>query len=603
MSKVLYTFLKTWWGFQGPPITGREYKLPIIAHELYDTLRVPDDTTVILDEGDPDGYLLLDSVWQPICKYIGINPFLLGEFLINQRGLTYLDGFIPDTIKAFGGTHGEAIDTNGGLWYPDTSTSDNNIGFMYYANGYSTSQAGLGGTKYGQGYSVLANVIEPYQRDSAANNGVTYTFEIWRPEVIESGYINTQAFQTDDGKIRVGYLMINIWKLEDRYYYDIRLKSVNYSQGQTDIIINALNQEELEHVYNPENPLDNKQADGTEGGNGGFDNDSDPVDVPQLPSLDISDLGGINLYRVTAADVKALMMFLAANDPGNAIVKWFTNPIQGVVSLHVLPYPVEVVGSGAIMLLGTVVSGTAGYKIKQFQEWDLGAVTVPYGFGDNFLDYEPHSKISIYLPFIGIRQLDMDECVGKSIGVVYQFDNVSGACIAFIKIGSSVRYTFAGSCAIGIPISQTNWGQCYMAVATIAAGAITGGVSAAAGAMGGATSIGAVAGQTALGAGEGIAKASGLGAAIGKPTVSRSGAISGAASALGVSYPYLIIERVEKAKVSNPAPVIGLASGRTLPLSALSGFNIIEDIHLSGISATASELDEIERLLYQGVIF
>ena len=115
--------------------------------------------------------------------------------------------------------------------------------------------------------------------------------------------------------------------------------------------------------------------------------------------------------------------------------------------------------------------------------------------------------------------------------------------------------------------------------------------------------MGAVAGQAALGAGQGIATASGLGSAIGKPSVSRSGSISGAASALGVPYPYIIIERPTKASSANPAPVTGLISGRTLPLGSLSGYNIIESVHLSGVPATASELDEIERLLYQGVMF
>ena len=166
-----------------------------------------------------------------------------------------------------------------------------------------------------------------------------------------------------------------------------------------------------------------------------------------------------------------------------------------------------------------------------------------------------------------------------------------------------MRYTFSGSCAVGVPISQSNWGQTYMAAATIAAGAVSGGIGAAAGAMGSATSVGAVAGQAALGAGQGAATASGLGAAIGKPSVSRSGSISGAASALGVPYPYMIIERPEKAPAANPAPVTGLVSGRTLPLGSLSGYNIIEHVHLHGIAATGEELQEIERLLYEGVVF
>ena len=600
MSAVKYSFLKFWWGYAGPD-TGFMTEVPVIAHELYDRLDVPDGTTIIVNEGDTEGYNFLYSVTQPICKFLEFNPFKLGKFNINQRGIDYNNGLIPQTIEYFMGEYSEPTDKNGVYFYPDNSGY--NVGSARYAAGYSTSQAGLGSTRYGIGIPPFANVIEPYQRDSSTYNGITYTFEIWRPEVIETGYIDTQRFVTDDGLIRVGYVMINIWTLNDKWYYDIRLKSLDYSQDWTDTIIAAFNQEELPKIYDPANPFDNKQADGDEGGGASSDDGSDPVEIPDLPTLDVSDLGGINLYRVTAADVRALLAYLNSARPGDNILKWFTNPIQAIVSLHVVPYPVEVVGSDAIKVLGLSATGTAGYKIKQFQEWDLGGVRVPYGFDNTFLDYEPFTKVAIYLPFVGIRQLDTDEVMGQSLNVTYQFDNISGSCIAFITVNGAVRYTFSGSCAIGIPISQSNWGQTYMAAATIAAGGISGAVGAGAAAMGSATSMGAVAGQAALGAGQGIATASGLGSAIGKPSVSRSGSISGAASALGVPYPYLIIERPVKASSANPAPVTGLISGRTLPLASLSGYNIIESVHLSGVPATASELDEIERLLYQGVVF
>ena len=596
-----YTYLKVFWGFANG--VGVFYELPIIAdQELYNAQPAPTGTWTLYDEGDDEGYYSLDNLLAPVTKKLGFNPFMLAAFNINAAGVSYKNGFIPDVIHAFMGEVLEPTNRNGAFIYPDkdgTSFTGGN-----YAEGYSTNQAGLGATVYGGGaYDIpFINVMVPLTKFSS-NDGITYTFEFWPETVIEQGYFNTQHFNYDEGNIRSCQLRINIWLRNDRYFYEIYVRSFNYSANDTSKIRTALEGEETGHIYNPANPMDNKQQDGTEGGTGGFDDDSDPVDVPALPTLDISDLGGINLYRVTAGDVKTLMAYLNSATPGDAILKWFTNPIQAIVSLHVLPYPVSVIGSGAIKILGLEATGTAGYKIKQFQEWDLGGVHVDYGFGNNFLDYEPFTKCQIYLPFIGIRQLDMDEVAGSTVSVVYQFDNVSGACIAFITINGAVRYTFSGSCAIGIPISQSNWGQTYMAAATVAAGAITGGVSAGAGAMAGATSAGAVAGQAALGAGQGIATASGLGSSIGKPSLSRSGSISGAASALGVPYPYLIIERPEQAKVANPAPVIGLMSGRTLPLSSLSGYNIIENVHLHGIAATGEELQEIERLLYEGVVF
>lgn len=597
MSAVKYSFLNFWWGFAGPD-TGFMTEVPVIAHEFYERLGVPDDTTIIVEEGPTEGYDLLDSVFQPICKCLGFNPFKLGKFNINQRGIDYNNGMIPKVINAFMGEHLDPTTKSGEYFYPDNTGY--NVGAARYADGYSTSQAGLGSTQYGSGVIPFLNYIYPYQRDSSEYNGVTYIFEIWRPEVIETGYIDTQRFQTDNGLIRVGHVMVNIWLLNDKWHYDIRLKSLNYAQGITDTIIAAFNQEELPKVYDPANPFDNKQPDGDEGGGASSDDGSDPVDVPDLPSLDVSDLGGFNLFKVSPQDVKALFTYLNSHAPGEAILKWIQNPIQGIISLHVLPYPVNVPGGSgnSITILG-IDTGVAGYKVAPYQEWELGGVRVPYGFDNTFLDYEPYTKVAIYLPFIGIKELDSDEVIGQSVTVTYQFDNVSGACIAFVSINNAVRYSFTGSCAMSLPINQQNWGQAYMAAATVAAGALAGGV----GAAGAALAQGAGGAEIAASGLMGAVQGSGGFGAIQKPTISRSGCISGAAAALGVPHPYIIIERPTKASAANPAPVTGLVSGRTLPLSSLSGYNIIEHVHLHGISATGPELEEIEKLLYQGVVF
>ena len=601
MLYSLFTVLRT----QIPGST--EYKIPIIGHQdIYNRIENLDTATrIILLDGRSEGYDSMVYFYQEICQALGFNPFMLKKkFYINTRGISYGNGMEVDLINAFGGEY-EEWNYNQTNYYPLEAINDNLLGYTYFGNGYSNSQASLAITPYGGGgdYIIFPNIIRPKQHDGYT--GVEYMFEIWPETAIDSGYIDTQHFYRDNDLIKVAHVYIEVWfnHVTKKYHYTIYLGCGNYEKGNTTFVDTKLNQAELDKVYNPENPFDNKQSDGDDGGNEASDDDSDPVDVPELPPLDISDLGGINLYRVTAADVKALLAYLNSATPGDNILKWFTNPIQSIVSLHVLPYPVTVVSSDAIKILGLSATGTAGYKIKQFQEWNLGGVRVPYGFDNTFLDYEPYTKVSIYLPFVGIRSLDTDEVIGQNVSVTYQFDNVSGSCIAFVTVNGAVRYTFSGSCAVGVPISQSNWGQTYMAAATIAAGAVSGGIGAAAGALGSATSVGAVAGQAALGAGQGAATAAGLGSAIGKPSVSRSGSISGAASALGVPYPYMIIERPEKAPAANPAPVTGLVSGRTLSLGSLSGYNIIEHVHLHGIAATGEELQEIERLLYEGVVF
>lgn len=587
---MIYTTLT---GVRNTP-TPAPFDMPIIGHqELYNRLEVPTGAAVLIKSGSTDGYADTTSLMQPICTFLDFNPYKIKPFLINNAGKTYSDGFIPDIINGFMGEM-EDDNVNGGFFYPDLTGTD--YGAIFYEPSYSNDQAGIGGTIYSGGYylpfrNVMYNFIK-YQ----ANDGVQYRFEIWPETVFERGYIDPQHFQRDEGLIRSGQVLLNIWKANERYYYEIYLISFDYAQVWSDAIDN-LNGAEVNHIYNPANPLDNTPTDGDEGGNGDFDNDDDNVGIPDLPSLDITALGGFNLYKLQASAFAELMNFLNTTEPGASILKWFTNPIQAIAAAYILPYPVKGTSPATVSLLGLPTTISCA-KCSPWNEWNLGTVYIKQGFGDCFLDYSPYSRVSMYLPFIGVRQLTADDIIGHNVNVTYQFDNISGACIAYISSDGNVRYTFSGSCAVGIPISQSNWGQTYIAAATAAAGAISGGISAGLSASG--KGGGAIIGATVKGAVEG---SGGLDAFNAKPTVSRSGSICGASSALGVEKPYLIIEKPDKAKISDPKSIIGITSGRVLSLGGLSGFNALENFHLNGIAATAEELDEIETLLHEGVIF
>ena len=575
-------------------VTPAPFDMPIIGHqELYNRLGVPTGAAVLINSGATAGYADTTSLLQPVCTFLNFNPYKIKPFLINNAGKTYSDGFIPDIINGFMGET-EDDNANGGFFYPALTGTD--YGAIFYAEGYSNDQAGIGGTIYAGGYYLpFRNVMYNFTKFQA-DDGVQYRFEIWPETVFEHHYIDPQHFQRDEGLIRSGQILLNIWKANNRYYYEIYLLSFNYAQSWTDAV-DALNGAEVNHIYNPGNPLDNTPTNGDEGGNGDFDNDDDNVGIPDLPSLDITALGGFNLYKLQPTAFAELMQFLNTTEPGASILKWFTNPIQAIAAAYILPYPVKGTSAATVSLLGLPTTISCA-KCSPWNEWDLGTVYIKQGFGDCFLDYSPYSRVSMYLPFIGVRQLTADDIIGHNVNVTYQFDNISGACIAYISSDNNVRYTFSGSCAVGIPISQSNWGQTYIAAATAAASAISGGISAGLSASG--KGGGAIIGATVKGAVKG---SGGLDAFNAKPTVSRSGSICGASSALGVSKPYLIIEKPDKAKISDPKSIIGITSGRVLSLGGLSGFNALENFHLHGIAATGEELDEIETLLHEGVIF
>lgn len=590
-----YTFLtvKSWNG------TGYiNTDMPILASDdLYN--RMPEDINqkVTLLSGRQEGYTDITLFFADVCNAVGFNPFKVKKYGINSTGASTIE---KDVLDAFMSDY--ELNNSGLLnYYPD---SNYDIGGTWLNPGYGDFQATMGQTMYGgeSRYNVIFYHTLILNSFFTTNDGTVCEFEIWPEDAIVSGVINTGHFQRDNNNlIKTCHLFINIWKNETTglYNFNVQIGGGYYNSTRTNRLDNQINGANLGHIYNPSNPMDNKEQEGDEGGNGAWDNDDQGVPIPDLPSIDITALGGFHLWRLEAADFAALMNYLTSNAPGDSILKWFSNPIQAITACYMLPYPAHAAGTGSITVLG-MPTGVSAYKAEQWEQYNLGSVYINTRYGDCFLDYAPQTRVSMYLPFCGVKQLNADDVIGHNVGVVYHLDNISGACVAYITIDAKVRYTFTGSCAIGIPISQSNWGQTYIAAATAAAGALAGGMGAAGAAI--------QQGESALGIGMSAAAGAvqgggGLSAFESKPTVSRSGNFSGAGSALGVPHPFLIIERPDKSKIGDPKSIIGITSSRVLPLGSLKGFNSISQCHLHGIDATMSELEEIERLLYEGVIF
>ena len=571
--------------------------MPILASDdLYN--RMPEDVSqrVTIASGRTEGYTDISLFFADVCKAIGFNPFKVTTYNINTGGSSTIEKEVLDAFMAEYGIY----DSNFLNYYP---TRDYDIGGTWFSDGYAGPQASMGQTKYGgeSNYNVIFYQTLTLNSFFTTNDGTVCEFEIWPEDAISSGVVSTAHFQrNNDNQIKTCHLFINIWKNETTglYNYSVQIGGGYYNTTRTDRLDNQINGAELGHIYNPSNPLDNKEQEGDEGGNGDWDSESDPVPVPDLPDIDITALGGLHLYKISASAFASLMSFMNSTEPGAAIAKWFINPIQAISACYILPYPIKGTSSATVSLLGLPTTIPAD-ACPPWTEWDLGSVYIKTRFGDCFLDYAPTTRVSLYLPFCGVKPLNADDVIGHNVGIVYHFDNLSGTCVAYVTIDTNVRYTFSGSCAVGVPISQNNWGQTYIAAATAAAGFASGIVSGASGAIAAGGNMNTVLGNALT---QGIKESGGLSAFNAKPTISRSGSITGSAAALGYEKPFLIIERPVKTKMGDPTPLIGNTTSRVMPLGSLSGFTSIQQCHLHGIPATAAELDEIERLLYEGVI-
>lgn len=327
------------------------------------------------------------------------------------------------------------------------------------------------------------------------------------------------------------------------------------------------------------------------GGTGDHDDTSDPIDFSDLPSLAASDTKFITLYNPTLSELNSLASWmwspLCVIDD---LRKLWNNPMQGILGLSIVPVQPIQAASPSTIYLGNLESNTTAHKItSQYNIKYCGSIAIEEYWG-SYLDYAPYTKIEIYLPYIGTREINTDDVMGKTIECEYHIDVMSGACIAQIKCGNAVLYQFAGNCAASVPITGNDWTNVINGVMSVA---ISTAMVAVGGAVGGAAS--AAAAVSAVGSvAQNIASM--------KPTVMKSGSLAGGAGFLGGQTPYLIITRPRQALPENQNKYTGYPSWMTTSLADLDGMTYVAECHLEGIPCTTAEQDEIMNLLKGGVI-
>ena len=382
-----------------------------------------------------------------------------------------------------------------------------------------------------------------------------------------------------------------------------------------------------EPLPDPEDTYTYGEESGPGGGQGGsFDNTSDSVDFASLPTGGAAASGLISMFAPTTAQLGAFGQFLWAtlfdgqfDSLLTSLKKWVNDPIESVIQLSA--YPVSPPAGGAVTLkfcgirsdlIGTGVS--MNKCTSQFMDFDFGQLATP-AYWKQALDYSPYTKVSIYLPYIGICPLAADDVIDSVLHLKYHIDLLTGGFSAELKCTkningttlNSVLYNWSGNMATQIPITSSNFSQVFgsmmTAVAAIGVGAITGGMGAAA-AGGGAEAAGsaAVAGGALSGAGHGLA--ANIGNVINsKPHVTQSGRLDGTVGALSQFTPYLIIERPVQSLSSKFQEEQGYPSNIVQRLGDLSGMTVCEAPIMTGFSgATEEEKEAIRALLCGGVI-
>lgn len=338
----------------------------------------------------------------------------------------------------------------------------------------------------------------------------------------------------------------------------------------------------------PDDPYGPGGIAGPGGGDGTYTIITDPVPFPSLPTISVADAGFVSIWVPNLSQLQDLANFMWNADPTKIDFwkKLITNPMELILGLHLLPFHVPTETLPASVTMGFIDTGIDMYYTdQQFHEIDCGTLDVDEYWGA-FLDYAPYTQLDIYLPFIGVRSLNINDCMPKTLALKYIVDIVTGSCVAILRCDDAVFYHFSGNCASEVPVTASQMQEivksAFSLVTTIASGAATGGVAGAVGAG-------------VVGAASAIAN-TGLHA-------DRSGAIGGTTGFMSVQTPYLILTRPRQAMPEDQTEYTGYPAFITMSMHDLTGYTEIEVAHLHGMSATADEVEEISRLLAEGVIF
>ena len=158
------------------------------------------------------------------------------------------------------------------------------------------------------------------------------------------------------------------------------------------------------------------------------------------------------------------------------------NPIENICSVKILP--VSVSGVEKEVYIGNVGFGINGEKISSnYAPYYSKRLNInPKADLPLWANYAPFTKMSIYLPYIGYKDLDINKFMGRSIQVKYVVDVLTGMCKAVISNDIGKVISFDGNCGVDIPITASNKAQHDISfiqsvaggVASVASGDISG---------------------------------------------------------------------------------------------------------------------------------
>ena len=335
----------------------------------------------------------------------------------------------------------------------------------------------------------------------------------------------------------------------------------------------------------------------------GFDPTKDPdpnkyTDKVDLNKPALTTTGVFNrTFAMNSTQIKKLADFLWNADETvfNEIVKGLSlmggNPIDGLIDLRLYPFDVAAKTSTGVsqsIVVGRTDTKVMGIQINDYNAvLDLGSCTF-YPYFGNFLDYEPFTTASLYIPYVGIVPISTANFMGQTISCKMIVDITTGSCTAIVFANDIPMIYKNGNIGVEIPMTGTNSAE-Y--ASRIAGGLTSGGTDIALGAA--SKNVGQVV--------SGVGQIADSALSVNNTMYNTAGSSSPACGLWQPQNCYFIIQRPVPIIPDSYGHNVGYACNYQANLSSLSGFTCCYNTDVNTLYATEEEKAEIVRLLGQGV--
>ena len=582
-------------------------------------------------------YRILDNTVTPLVGHFqDVSKFVCAEELNMNKLLNATLKFKVENINGRGNIVNSLptdVDNNLNNW--QKFTLGDNLDFFVYltrTNGYYNYQAPIYNYKIGSldspinlshcvawtnNYNVGGGKKIKDVDLKAASNNEFYTLNHYQPQISNNAYITWLAvYDNVDNKI----YLCEPTNLDDLgILTDFKLASSND-------LLNFIDDSEYNYPNLLDKNLDNKflsikatcditqyvdykeyseyddgngsnpgqgQNDANVGGDGNHDNSSDTTDSsdyynedndspfePQIhdPTWN-SGTPLYTLYKMNFRQVGTLIDYLTSNTWQSAVTNLGLGNVFGAIA-KCITVPFNVIGSdrgSTIKILGIETNVAAIGYVNHLQTIDCGTITIDRYFGD-FKDYAPYTKCYIYLPYIGVNEISINQVQGKALRLVYGVDLLDGSCVARVSADNKQLYSFSGNMATEYPIVGKTPSSPLAAATNI---------------------LGDISGNSTLVATVGL-----LGSVLTGQNSSSAfqtvGGVSGNWGNVGVLTPFVYLERPVQSIPNAYGSSFGWTCNKYLPLNVLRGYTEVdESIHLS-TTATDEEKEILKEILTSG---